>query len=1278
MKVYRGINALSDFRRAQLLKKLRTIDPKVSSAEAEYCHFVDVGGSLSKQADQQLASLLSYDTPFSGQADGQLFLVTPRIGTISPWSSKATDIAHNTGLAAVKRIERGTAYYIKSPKALSFEAVGSLLHDRMTETVLGEIKQAERLFQYAKPKSMKVVDILKGGRAILRRANAEQGLALNDDEINYLYKSYKKLGRNPSDVELMMFAQVNSEHTRHKIFNAKWVVDGKEQDKSLFEMIKNTYNKSDKSILSAYSDNAAILKGPVEDRFFANPGDQVYEYHKEPVHLDIKAETHNHPTAIAPEPGAATGTGGEIRDEAAAGQGAKPKAGLAGYTVSNLNLPGAPRPWEKAHGKPDHMASALDIMIQAPLGASGYGNEYGRPTIAGYFRTYEQEINDQVWGYHKPIMIAGGIGNVREANVHKKAVPAGALVIQLGGPAMLIGLGGGAASSLQSGQSSQSLDFASVQRANAEMQRRAQEVIDYCWSLGEKNPILSTHDVGAGGLSNALPELVHNAGLGAKFELRDIPTAEPGMSPLEIWCNEAQERYVLAISPKDLKIFEAACQKERCPFAVVGEATKEARLILTDKHFGNTPIDLPLDTLFGNPPKMIRQFKRRQVKPPAFDIKLIDIAEAAGRVLHLPAVGSKKFLITIGDRTVSGLVARDPLVGPWQVPVSDVAVTSTTMESSSGEAMSLGERPSLALIDPKASVRMAIGEAITNITAAKIKKLSDVKLSANWMAAAGFSNQDQNLFDGVKTAGQEFCPALGVTIPVGKDSMSMRTFWQENGQDKSVVSPLSLVASAFAPVTNVQKTLTPELQDTESSLIYIDLGQGKNRLGGSALAQVYNQLGNEPPDIEPKILKEFFRVVQKLNQKDKIMAYHDRSDGGLFTTLCEMSFASRLGLEIQLQDLPGQSLDQLFNEELGAVIQVQAAQADKVLNELKKDLKYVYIIGKPQKAQRLVFKNGPEVIYQSSRGELEKYWADTSYQIQKLRDNPAGADEELSLIADDKDPGLSPSQPPKFITTVYKSRPKVAILREEGVNGHVEMAAAFAKAGFSALDVHLTQLINKQASLKDFVGLAAGGGFSYGDVLGAGEGWAKTILFNPDLRRQFSDFFKRPKTFSLGSCNGCQMLSALKEIIPGAELWPRFLKNRSEQFEARLVTVKLNRSPSIFFKDLHNSRLLVPVAHGEGRAVFPSAVQMRQALSQGLIAAQYVDNSGHVTERYPFNPGGSPKGTTALTTADGRATIIMPHPERAFLTKQLSWHPSDWAESSPWFRIFQNARAWVK
>lgn len=1275
MLTYLGINALSGFRRQKLLKDLQKINRDIKGLSAEYIHFVDTKRPPNTSQKRTLKNILSYGAPFKNDRAGTLFLVVPRSGTISPWSSKATDIARNVGLgSAIRRIERGIAYYIQASSLINRQAVAAQLHDRMTEAVLENAGMAKVLFDEQQPRPVQVIDVLTGERETLTKANVEMGLALNDQEIEYVYKIYKKLKRNPTDVELMSFSQINSEHARHKIFNAKWIVDDKEQAKSLFQMIKNTYTPSNKTILSAYSDNAAVLAGPQAERFFSDPASQIYRGHKEAVHLAIKAETHNHPTAISPAPGAATGTGGEIRDEGTAGQGSKPKTGMAGYTVSNLNLPGARRPWEKIYGKPSFMASPLDIMIEAPLGASGYGNEYGRPTTAGYFRTFEQQINGQIWGYHKPIMIAGGIGNIRHEHVHKKAVPSGALVIQLGGPAMLIGLGGAAGSSMQSGQSSENLDFASVQRANAEMQRRAQEVIDYCWALGPKNPILSIHDVGGGGLATALSELVYNAGLGARFELRDIPNAEPGLSPLEIWCNESQERYVLIIKKSDLKKFTKVCLKERCPFAVVGHTTKEKRLTLNDSHFDNMPIDLPLVALLGNPPKMVRKFKSQVIKQNAFSSDGIDIEEAVERVLKLPAVASKKFLITIGDRTVSGVVARDQMVGPWQVPVSDVSVTSSTIGSPTGEAMAMGERPNLALIEPGVSVRMAIGEAITNIAAASIGKLSDVKLSANWMAAAGVGNEDQKLYEGVRAAGEEFCPALSITIPVGKDSLSMRTFWKEDGNSKSVVSPLSLVVTAFASVANISRTLTPQLKNCEGVLILIDLGGRDGHLGGSALAQVYNQVGNRAPDIKPQKLKAFFTSIQQLNSDDKILAYHDRSDGGLLVTLCEMAFASRCGLDIQLNKVPGQPLEQLFNEGLGAVIQIRLSDKKAVVDKLRSALgPNIYEIGRPTKDQTITIKNSTGMIYQNSRARLEAWWADTSYRIQRLRDNPACADEEFQTIADDRDSGLFAGSNFSLSRKRYRQRPRVAILREQGVNGHIEMAAAFDMAGFRAVDVHMTDLLSGNTNLKDFKGAAACGGFSYGDVLGAGEGWAKTILFNKQLRGMFISFFNRQDTFSLGVCNGCQMFAALKELIPGAESWPRFLKNWSEQFEARVVMLKINDSPSIFFRGLTDSYLPIPVAHGEGRAEFERPSHSKEA----SISAQYVDSYKQVTTKYPFNPNGSPDGIAALTTPDGRATIIMPHPERAFLTYQHSWHPKEWGEYAPWFKIFQNARHYV-
>lgn len=1269
-----GIAALSDFRTKKLLARLQTVDKGITGVSGEYIHLVDTAKELTNDERQRLERLVRYGTPYKGDKSGELYLVVPRPGTISPWSSKATDIVHNSGLTSVRRLERGIAYYVQG-KVADPQAVAALLHDRMTEAVLDDIAAASVLFTVAEPAKLTSVDILKGGKETLQIADRELGLALAADEIDYLYDAYRGLGRNPTDAELMMFAQVNSEHCRHKVFNADWTIDGQTQPKSLFKMIKNTYERGGQDVLTAYSDNAAVLKGPAAGRFFRDP-DGAYSYHDETIHSVIKVETHNHPTAIAPVPGAATGIGGEIRDEAATGRGAKSKMGLAGYSVSNLRIPGAERPWEKPYGKPGRIASALDIMLEAPIGGASFANEFGRPNLTGYFRTFEQTADKEVWGYHKPIMIAGGLGNIRDGHVKKHELPVGSLVIVLGGPAMLIGLGGGAASSLQTGTSSESLDFASVQRGNGELERRTQEVIDSCWALGDDNPIITIHDVGAGGLSNALPELVHDSGRGARFELRDIPSAEPGLSPLEIWCNEAQERYVLGISPDDLERFQEMCERERCPFAVVGKITQEERLVVNDTLFKNQPVDLPMDVLFGKPPKMNREISRQPKKLAPLNIDT-DISEAVQRVLQLPAVGSKKFLITIGDRTVGGLTVRDQMVGPWQVPVSDVAVTAVGFQSDQGEAMAMGERTPLAVTNPEAAARMAIGETLTNMAAADISKLSDIKLSANWMAAVGHGQEDQHLYDSVRAVGEEFAPSLGLTIPVGKDSLSMRTTWSADGQDKSVTAPVSLIVTGFGPVASVKRTLTPQMQtDEDSRLLLINLGGKQPRLGGSALAQVYGLAGGETPDAKAESLKTFFGAITELRQTGKILAYHDRSDGGLLATVVEMAFASRCGLELELGELAGNTLEKLFNEELGVVIQVRAADVEAVIKRFEG---HANDIGRPVPEQTVrISDGGAGEVYAAKRAELEILWSDTSYRLQKLRDNPDSADEEHSAIKDDKDPGLSPVITFKPLTADYADRPKVAIFREEGVNGYVEMAAAFDRAGFAAIDVHLRDIETGHINLDDFAGLAVGGGFSYGDVLGAGEGWAKSILQNDGLRQKFEQFFNRPDTFSFGACNGCQMLAALKEIIPGAQHWPTFLTNTSEQFEARVVTVGVSESPSIMLKDMAGSCIPVPVAHGEGRAEFASPQDRQEAEKQGLIAMRYVDNHGQVTERYPLNPNGSADGITSLTTPDGRATILMPHPERAFQSRQLSWHPDDWGDDSPWMRIFQNARDWVE
>jgi phosphoribosylformylglycinamidine synthase len=1281
VQVYRGIDALSDIRKNKLLSRLQTVDSAILEVTAEYVHFADMMAILSKSDKKQIVQLLTYGLPYHGGAEGTAFLVIPRPGTISPWSSKASDILRNTGLHSVKRIERGLMYYVHGISSSNYDLVAALLHDRMTETVIRDISAAAVLFETKKAVPLQTIDAISVGRQALQAANTQLGLALAADEIDYLYTAYSELKRDPTDVELMMFAQINSEHCRHKIFNAGWVINGKKQRHSLFKMIKNTYEVGGENVLSAYSDNAAVLEGPIAEMFLSDPASGRYAYRKEPVNLVIKVETHNHPTGIAPEPGAATGTGGEIRDEAATGRGARSKMGLAGYNVSNLEISDYIQPWEKPYGKPNRIASALDIMLEAPIGAASYANEFGRPALHGYFRTYQQQLNGTEWGYHKPIMIAGGLGTIRSDLVTKRRLPVGSLVIVLGGPAMLIGLGGGAAASMHSGSSAENLDFASVQRSNGEMERRAQEVINSCVALGKANPIITIHDVGAGGLSNALPELVHDSERGAAFELRDIPNAEPGLSPLQIWCNEAQERYVLGLLPDDLDQFETFCRRERCPYAVVGVITEQKQLVVNDRLFKNKPVDIPMDVLFGKPPKLTKTITRQPESHAAFSIDTIDYDDAIRRVLHLPAVGSKKFLITIGDRTVGGLVTRDQMVGPWQVPVADVAVTAASFTSMHGEAIAMGERSPLSLIDAKAAARMAVGEALTNILAADIGKLSDIKLSANWMSAVGFGSEDEKLFDAVQILGMEFCPALGLTIPVGKDSLSMQSRWQEGREEKSVTSPQSVVISAFAPAISTANTLTPQLDlSVDSRLLLIDFGKGKNRLGGSALAQVFNELGNQSPDIEPEQLIHFFSVMQQLRTKNKILAYHDRSDGGLFTTVCEMAFASRCGLKLELGELSGQFVAKLFSEELGAVIQIRAKDKKEVLTLLRSEFgESVYDIGTPQKQQQISIFEDLREIYSNSRAELEAWWSETSYVLQKMRDNPACADEEFAAVSANEDIGLQAGMsvklaPPKR----FKSRPKVAILREEGVNGQVEMAAAFERAGFASIDVHLNDLMDERVSLKDFKGIAASGGFSYGDVLGAGEGWAKTILYNNPLRDAFSEFFKRHDTFTLGACNGCQMLSALKELIPGTEHWPQmFLKNTSEQFEARVSMVKINETASILFAGMTGSVLPVPVAHGEGRAYYTSVTTLERALFCNAVAAQYVDSLGQVTTNYPSNPSGSPAGIAAVTSLDGRATILMPHPERAFLAKQLSWHPDEWSENSPWFQLFVNARNWV-
>lgn len=1291
MLILRGAPALSSFRIEKLRVKLQSIEPSVTAVSAHFVHFADLRADLTESEMVVLQRLLQYGPQAADSAlEGQLVLVTPRPGTISPWSSKATDIAHNCGLTQIQRLERGVVYHIQAD-ALSeaqFAAIQSALHDRMTEVVFGDLQAAEVLFGSAEPKPLTTVDILKGGREALVEANLSLGLALAEDEIDYLVNAFSDLKRNPTDVELMMFAQANSEHCRHKIFNASWTIDGQEQPISLFKMIKNTYENYSDGVLSAYHDNAAVMQGWPGGRFFPDPETAEYNYHQEDIHILMKVETHNHPTAISPYPGAATGSGGEIRDEGATGQGSRPKVGLTGFTVSNLSIPGFEQPWEQVYGKPDRIVSAFDIMIQGPLGGAAFNNEFGRPNICGYFRTFEQLFDGEVRGYHKPIMIAGGYGNIRGQHIDKGQIKAGDKIIVLGGPAMLIGLGGGAASSMATGTSHADLDFASVQRDNPEIERRCQEVIDRCWALGEQNPIVSIHDVGAGGLSNAIPELVNDAGRGGQFELRHVPNDEPGMSPVEIWCNESQERYVLAIAPENLARFEQIAQRERCPFAVLGDATEAQALQVKDSHFGNHPIDLPMNVLFGKPPKMHRDVQSKPAKTTALQLD-VDLQDAISRVLRLPAVADKTFLITIGDRSVTGLVHRDQMVGPWQVPVADCAVTAISLDNYAGEAMAMGERTPSALLDAAASARMAVAESITNIAAADIAALNRIKLSANWMAAAGAAGEDAKLYEAVKAVGMELCPDLDIAIPVGKDSMSMRTVWQDDaGDSKSVTSPLSLVITAFAPVQDIRKTVTPQLQLDQgaSALFLIDLGRGQNRLGASALAQVYNQVGEQPADLDQsQDLVNFFNFIQALRQKQILLAYHDRADGGLFVSLAEMAFASGCGLDIQLDSLGSDVLAALFAEELGAVFQIKLEDLG-VMQALADDFgvaDLIHQVAEPRQDNQLVVQQNKQTLYQASRSELRALWSETSFRMQALRDNPDCAQQEFDINLDDANPGLSAELPfdaNEDIAAPYIAKgvnPKIAILREQGVNGQIEMAAAFDRAGFAAIDVHMSDILAGRVTLEQFAGLVACGGFSYGDVLGAGEGWAKSILFNATAREQFEQFFQRQDTFSLGVCNGCQMLSNLKSLIPGAELWPHFVRNQSEQFEARFSLVEIQSSPSIFFQGMQGARMPIAVAHGEGRAEFASAQQLQQAQQQQLIAMRYVDNFARATETYPANPNGSPEGITSLCSTDGRVTIMMPHPERVFRTVQNSWHPAEWGEDSPWMRMFRNARCWI-
>jgi phosphoribosylformylglycinamidine synthase len=1317
---FEGGDALSAFRAQALLSRLQELQPRISGISARHVHWVWSESELPGAMRDKVEGLLRYGAPYTGGADGALVVVTPRLGTVSPWASKATDIAHNCGLP-VKRIERVTEYRVTTKggllggaKPLSREElvqVATLLHDRMTESVLWSREDAAHLFDEQPGKPMAHVDVLGEGRQALERANRDFGLALSDDEIDYLVDAFSGLRRNPTDVELMMFAQANSEHCRHKIFNARFTIDGVAQERSMFQMIRHTHETAPQHTVVAYSDNAAVMEGGEVERWLPQgyTNAPAYGARRETAHVLMKVETHNHPTAISPFPGASTGAGGEIRDEGATGRGARPKAGLTGFSVSHLQLPGTSEPWERsAYGKPEHIASPLQIMIDGPLGGAAFNNEFGRPNLGGYFRVYEQTVDGQRRGYHKPIMIAGGVGTIAATQTHKVEFPAGTLLIQLGGPGMRIGMGGGAASSMAAGANTAELDFDSVQRGNPEIQRRAQEVINHCWALGEKNPILAIHDVGAGGISNAFPELVDGAHKGARFDLAKVPVEESGLAPKEIWCNESQERYVLAVSPEALPLFEAMCERERCPYAVVGTATEQKHLVVDDTRAADadTPIDMPMDVLLGKPPKVHRIVERVARQVPALELTGVPLAQVAFDVLRHPTVASKRFLITIGDRTVGGLDHRDQMVGPWQVPVADCAVTLADYSGFRGEAMSMGERTPLAVLDAPASGRMAVGEAITNLLAAPIA-LERVKLSCNWMAACGEPGEDAALYDTVKAVGMELCPALGISVPVGKDSLSMRTRWAEQGEAKQVTAPVSLIVSAFATLDDVRPTLTPQLQPGDTTLVLIDLGQGRHRMGGSMLAQVLDQYGHEVPDLdEPALLKALVSAINELRNQGHLLAYHDRSDGGLWAAVCEMAFAGHLGVSLNVDLLVTESdgitdsraeygdsknwasqvsarrdeltLRALFNEELGAVIQVPTAVRDEVMQLLRRHglSRCSHAIGKPNDRRVMEVWRDTKAVFSAPLRDLHQAWDDVSWRIARLRDNPACADAEHAAAGREDDPGLHVQLtfgPAPEAPVLALARPKVAILREQGVNSHVEMSYVMSLAGFDTYDVHMSDLQSGRARLEQFRAFVACGGFSYGDTLGAGEGWARSIMFNPALADQFAAFFQRGDSFALGVCNGCQMMAALAPIIPGADAWPRFTRNRSEQFEARLSLVEVLPSPSIFFEGMAGSRMPIAVAHGEGRADF----SQRGDAARVHRAMRYVDHHGRPTEDYPFNPNGSPEGLTAVTTPDGRFTALMPHPERVFRNVQMSWTPGDRSEPSPWMRMFVNARRYT-
>jgi phosphoribosylformylglycinamidine synthase len=1304
-----GGPALSQFRLDKLLTELQVLRPGVTGIAAHYVHFLTVTGTLGEAEIGQIERLLSdgaVATPPSAAGEAAheyLLTVTPRLGTVSPWSSKATDIAQVCGLHFVTRLERGTAYHLRSstPQSdLDLRALGAVLHDRMTESLcLGPV-DLPALFRIGAPRPLRSVSLGRDGAAALERANRDWGLALSPDEIEYLVAAFRSLQRDPTDVELMMFAQANSEHCRHKIFNAEFIVDGAPMPQSLFGMIRATYRSNSNGVLSAYRDNAAVIAGPVATRFFPDPATQLYGGHEEPIDILMKVETHNHPTAISPFAGAATGAGGEIRDEGATGIGAKPKAGLSGFSVSNLRIPGLPQPWESPEQKPARIASPLEIMIAGPIGAAAFNNEFGRPIICGYFRSFEQTASDGdrhvVRGYHKPIMIAGGLGNVRRGHVEKADVRVGAPLVVLGGPAMLIGLGGGAASSVGSGQSSSDIDFASVQRGNAEIQRRAQEVIDRCWALGPGNPILLIHDVGAGGLSNALPEAIAHSRRGGRIDLRTIPSAEPELSPMEIWCNEAQERYVLALAPDAVHLFAALCERERCPYAVVGEITADGQLVVRDPLLAGTPVDMPIEVLLGKAPRMTRNVRSLTRVPRELSTVGVTVEASLERLLRLPAVADKSFLITIGDRSVGGLISRDQMVGPWQVPVADVGVTLSSYDGYTGEAMAMGERAPVALLDAPASGRLAVAETVTNLLAADIERLQDVRLSANWMAACGQPGEDADLYATVRAVGVELCAQLGITIPVGKDSLSMRTAWQDANGEHAVLAPISLIVSGFAPVRDVRLTLTPEMDLAQPSvLVLIDLGRGQDRLGASCWAQVFDQTGGTAADLDaPALLAALFAAVTELKQQGLVRAYHDRSDGGLLITLLEMAFATRCGLDLDLGNVRD-PIAACFAEELGVVLQVASADLDAARAVIARHGlgAATRVVGRPLPGDAVQLCANAALVFSGSRTALHRCWSELSFHMQALRDNPLCAQQEYDRLLDQDDPGLHARltyDPAEDVTAPFVHRgvrPRVAVLREQGVNSQTEMAAVFTRAGFDAYDVHMTDILEARVSLSDFQALVACGGFSYGDVLGAGAGWAKSILFNARARDEFAAFFARPSTVSLGVCNGCQMLSGLREIVPGSEGWPRFVRNRSEQYEARLALVRVPESRSVLFAGMTGSVLPIVVAHGEGyaqfgagapgRAGFPAVTAAQSLLDRGMGALQFIDHRELATERYPFNPNGSPQGLAGICNADGRITALMPHPERVFRTVQHSWAPPDWAEDGGWTRLFRNARVFL-